>query len=237
MRNGPRASPSGHPFSSAQRSTHHALRIKIGRLFRRERTGELDQHRAQMRAVAEEVRRAAAAGEQKCDRREISLCRITQLAGKDEIVAPIVGCLAAAGRHMVERHRRFGESLAAVGADRTMSSQEPASCFRIGDTAGRMRGQLDRAVRYTTLRALLSSSRAPASMRAGPFVIEHFLVHPMRMGARGGGSMMLMRRAARSGTGAVLLLWPVVAVGRVVKMSRQTKCEWSKRTAEAWTSI
>jgi len=227
----------GIPLLLPTRFTDHRSLVLIRRLFRCERCRELDEHRAQMRAEPQQVAGSTASREQKCDRREISLCRITQLAGKDEIVAPIVGCLAAAGRHMVERHRRFGESLAAVGADRTMSSQEPASCFRIGDTAGRMRGQLDRAVRYTTLRALLSSSRAPASMRAGPFVIEHFLVHPMRMGARGGGSMMLMRRAARSGTGAVLLLWPVVAVGRVVKMSRQTKCEWSKRTAEAWTSI
>jgi len=100
-----------------------------------------------------------------------------------------------------------------------MSSKEPASGFRIGDAAGGMRGQLDRPVQCTAFRPLLSSARAPASMRSGPFVIEHFLVHPMRSGTREGGSMMMMRRTARSGTGAVLLLWPFVAIGRVVKMS------------------
>lgn len=74
-------------------------------------------------------------------------------------------------------------------------------------------------VRCTALCSLLSSTGAPPSTRAGPFVIEHFLVHPMRSGTRGTGSMMMMRRTARRGTGAVLLLRPFVAIGRVVKMS------------------
>ena len=73
-----------------------------------------------MGAVAQQVRGTAASREQKSDRREISLRRVTDFAGKDEIVAPIISRLASPGRHVVERHRRFGESLTAVGADWTM---------------------------------------------------------------------------------------------------------------------
>lgn len=205
--------------SESSPATSHQLLVPIRRLFRCQRHGELDEHGAQMRAIAKQIRGAAPSCEQKSDRREISLRRITDLAGKDEIVAPIISRLASPGRHVVECHRRFGESLTAVGADWTMSSEKPASSFCIGDAASGVRGQLERPVRRTALCPLLSSTGAPTPMRAGPFVIEHFLVYPMRSGTRAGGSMMMMRRTARSGTGAVLLLRPFVAIGRVVKMS------------------
>jgi len=73
-----------------------------------------------MRAVAKEVSRAAAAGKQKSNRREVSLGRVTGLAREDEIVAPIVGCLAAPRGNMVECHGGGSEALTTVGADRTM---------------------------------------------------------------------------------------------------------------------
>ena len=137
-----------------------------------------DQHGAQVRAVPKEVRRAAPAGKQKSDRREISLRRITELACEDEIVAPIVGCLTAAGRHVVQRHRGFREPLTAVGADGTMLLDEPSPRFRIGDASRGVRGELEGTVGGAALGALLSASRAAPSSRAGAIGIEHFMVSP-----------------------------------------------------------
>ena len=139
-----------------------AIRRLFG-LFGREGAREVDEHRAQVRAVAQQVRRAAPAGEQKCDRREISFGRITDLAGKDEIVAPIVGGLAAAGSYVVERHRGFREPLTAVGTDGTMLLKEPSPRFGVGDASRRVRGELEGAMRCAAFGALLSASRAAPS--------------------------------------------------------------------------
>ena len=131
-----------------------------------------------MRSIAKEVGRAAAAGEQKCDRREISLGRVAGLAREDEIVAPIVGCLTAAGCHVVECHRGFRESLAAVGTDGTMLLEEPSPCFGVGYASRGMRGELEGAMGGAALGALLSATRAAPSSRAGAIGIEHFMVSP-----------------------------------------------------------
>jgi hypothetical protein len=131
-----------------------------------------------VRTVAKEVRGPAPAGEQKGDRREISLRRITDLACEDEIVAPIVGCLTATGRHVVERHRGFRESLAAVGTDGAMLLEEPSPRFGVGYASRWMRGELEGAVGGAALGALLSPSRAAPSSRAGAIGIEHFMVGP-----------------------------------------------------------
>ena len=131
-----------------------------------------------MRTVAKQVRRTAPAGEQKRNRREISLRRVTGLAGKDEIVAPIIGGLAAAGRHVVQCHRGFREPLTAVGTDGTMLFEEPSPGFGVGDASRGVRGELQRAVRCAAFGALLSASRAAPSSRAGAIGIEHFMVSP-----------------------------------------------------------
>ena len=171
-----------HPphATRSSRATHHSL-VAVRRLFGLfgcERAGEVDEHGAQVGTVAQEVRRAAPAGEQKRDRREISLRRVTGLAGKDEVVAPIVGRLTAAGRHVVERHRGFREPLTAVGTDRTVLLEEPSPRFGVGDASCGVRGELDGAVRCAALGALLSASRAAPSSRARAFGIEHFMVSP-----------------------------------------------------------
>ena len=170
---------SGYSPPAARRSP--LVSVAIGRLFglfRREGAGKVDEHRTEVRAIAQEVRCAAPAGEQKCDRREISLRGITRLAREDEIVAPIVGGLAAAGRHVVERHRGFREPLTAIGTDGSMLLEEPSSRLGVRDASCRVRGELERAVRCAAFGALLSASRAAPSSRAGAFGIEHFVVSP-----------------------------------------------------------
>ena len=131
-----------------------------------------------MRAEPQQVAGSAASREQKCDRREISLGRVACLAREDEIVAPIVGGLTAAGRHMIERHRGFREPLAAVGTDGTMLLEKPSPRFGVGNSTRRVRGELERAMRCAALGALLSASRAAPSSRAGAIGIEHFMVGP-----------------------------------------------------------
>lgn len=164
-----------------------------------------------MRAVAEEVRRTAASGEQKRDRREISFGRVAGLACKDEIIAPIVGGLAAPRGNVVERHRRGREAITAVRADRTMLLEEPSPGLGVGDASCGMRGELQGAMRCAAFGALLSSSPASA-MRAGMLAVrDRVLLYQ-------GTSEMMVRRTALEGA----LRGPFVAIGRVLKMSRQT---------------
>jgi hypothetical protein len=133
-----------------------------------------------MGAVPEEIRGSAAASQQKGDRREISLRRVTQLACEDEIVAPIVGGLAAAGGDMIEGHRRLGKSVTAVRAYRAMLLQEPPPSFGVGDASRRMRGELDRAVRRASFGALLSPPTAGArgTRSVAMLVLEQLLLRP-----------------------------------------------------------
>ena len=174
-----------------------------------------------MRAVAEQVGRSASSGEQKRDRREISLRCITELAGKDEIVAPIVGRLTAPRCHVIERHRRFGETLTAVGADGTVSLEEPPARLRVCDSAGGVRRELKWAMRCAAFGALLATSRAPTSSGAGMIGVERFVLSPDWSRAIA-GSMVMVRRTALVVTGAMAPLRPFVEIGRVVKLSRQT---------------
>jgi hypothetical protein len=109
--------------------------VFVWRLLRRERAGELDEHWAEVAAIAQQIRGAAPTREEKSDRREISLRRVTELACEDEIVAPIVGRLAAPGSDMIECHCRFGESLTAVGAYGPMLLEKPSPRFGVSDSS------------------------------------------------------------------------------------------------------
>jgi hypothetical protein len=186
--------------------------IAVRRFLGRERARELDEHRAQMRAVAEEVHRAAASGEQKRDRREISFGRVAHLAREDEIVAPIVGGLAAPRGNVVERHRRGREAITAVRADGAMLLEEPSPGLGVGDASRGMRGELQGAVRCAAFGALLSASPASAMRAGGMLTVRD------RVLLRQATSEMMVRRTALEGA----LLGPFVAIGRVLKMSRQT---------------
>jgi hypothetical protein len=112
---------------------------------------------------------------------------------------------------VVEGHCRGSESLTTVGADRTVLLEEPSPCLGVGDASRGMRGELEWPVGSAALRALLSASSATAlrsrMARVGRGVVK-----------RQGTSMMMVRRTARNRA----LLWPFVAIGRVLKMSGQT---------------
>jgi hypothetical protein len=138
-----------------------------------------------MRSVAEEIRGAAAAGEQKRNRREVSFRRVADFAREHEVVAPIVCCLAAAWGDVIEGHRRFGEALAAVCADGAVLLEKPSPRFRVGDAPRGMRGELRGPVRDASFGALLSSSGsapAPGARRTGDMsvlLLEQLVVGPV----------------------------------------------------------
>jgi hypothetical protein len=126
---------------------------------------------------------------------------------------------------MIECHGGLGESLAAVGAHRTVLLEEPSPRFGVGDSSRGMRRELERAMRCAALGALLSASSRPSAASAGPggaLSLERFLRNPgISADACGGGtycSPMLVRRAARGAA----LLGPFVAIGRIVELSGQT---------------
>ena len=139
--------------------------IAVRRLFfflGREGSCKLDEKGTQVPAVSQEICGAAAAREQKSDRREISLGRVAGLARENEIVAPIVGRLAASRSYMIERHQDFRESLAAVGADGSVLLEEPSSRLGVCHATRRMRCQLNGAVRCASFGALLSATGSAA---------------------------------------------------------------------------
>lgn len=104
---------------------------------------------------------------------------------------------------MVERHCCRGEALTTVGTDRSMLLKEPSPSLGVGDATGWVRGELERPVRCTALRALLPASSS-ATLRAWMLVV-----------VRQGTAMMMVRRTALERA----LLRPFVAIGRILKMS------------------
>jgi hypothetical protein len=136
---------------------------------------------------------------------------------------------------MIERHEDRRVSFATVSADRSVLLEEPSPCLGVRHAPGRVRCQLNGAVRGAAFRSLLSTSRStpPAGTRAllviGVERVAVMLVPavPAVAGSRrvrrdlvttDSAMLVLVRRTARWGAG---VLWPVVAIGRIVELSRQ----------------
>lgn len=108
-----------------------------------ERSCQLDEHGAQVRAIANEIDGARAGSEQKGERRLIALYHVAAGTGEDEVVAPIVCRLSTPRRDVVESHHGGGETHAAIGAYWSVLRQQPCARFDVGVAARRMRRQLD----------------------------------------------------------------------------------------------
>jgi hypothetical protein len=124
--------------------------------------GQIEQHRAEVSAIANQIHRSAARCEQEGEWCHVALGRVAAGTGKDEVVATVVSRLSAARSHMVERHDGGGEANTAIRADRTMLSEQPGSRLDICGSAGRMRRQLRDGLGRTTATA----SSAPGLPRA-----------------------------------------------------------------------
>jgi hypothetical protein len=127
-----------------------------------QRSCEIEQAGAQVRAVAEEVAGTTADGEQIRERREVALGLVAAATGEDEVITPVVSGLTAARRNVVERHHLRGEFTPAVGADRTVLFEQPCTRVGVGGATGRMRRQLERR-RATS--AAAAAAGAPANRR------------------------------------------------------------------------
>jgi hypothetical protein len=106
---------------------------------------------------------------------------------------------------VVQRHRYRGEALTAVGTDRSVLLEEPSPSLGVSDATGRVRGELQGPVRRTAFGALLPTS-SPGPLRPWMVVVW-----------RQDTAMVMVRRTALEGA----LLGPFVAIGRIVKISRQ----------------
>src|SRR5690606_19035343 len=97
---------------------------------------------AQMHAVAEHVCRALRAAEQECDDWLVSLYSVAALARQYEIVAPIVGTLAATRGHVVQGDGVLVVSEATVGADWPVLGEQPLSCLQVSASVSGEGGKL-----------------------------------------------------------------------------------------------
>ena len=65
----------------------------------------------------------------------VGLGRITVAAGEDQVVGPVVGCLASAGVNVVEGSSVFRDFTAAIGTDRSVLLDQPLTVVIHGATA------------------------------------------------------------------------------------------------------
>src|SRR5690606_19526594 len=111
-----------------------------------------------MHAVAEHVCRALRAAEQECDDWLVSLYSVAALARQYEIVAPIVGTLAATRGHVVQGDGVLVVSEATVGADWPVLGEQPLSCLQVSASVSGEGGKLWFGVGVST-----SFSAAPST--------------------------------------------------------------------------
>jgi hypothetical protein len=76
-------------------------------------------------AEAEQVHGAIAAGEEERENGLVRLQRVAVRAGKDEVVAAVIGSFAAAGRHVVEGDGVGMDTTLAVRTDGAVAIEEP----------------------------------------------------------------------------------------------------------------
>ena len=89
-----------------------------------------------MIAIVQQVDAASALLKQEREQRGIRLGRVTGNTGKDEIVRPVVGRLAAPGPDVVKRDYIGRGCLAAIGADGAMTLKKPLSMGLEGSAWG-----------------------------------------------------------------------------------------------------
>ena len=106
--------------------------------------GEVDQHRAQMSAIAQQRCSTTPPREQERNGRHVALRRVALGTCQHEVVAAVVRRLASTRRDVIQRHHRRLELPLAVRADRPMLGQQPSSRLCVGRSVRRMRGETRR---------------------------------------------------------------------------------------------
>lgn len=80
-----------------------------------------------MIAVAQELCGASAVGQQKNQGCRVGFRRVAGAAGEDQVVTPVVRALAPPRSHVVQGDAASAHVLAAVGADRAVTLQQPGT--------------------------------------------------------------------------------------------------------------
>lgn len=161
----------------ATRLARGGARLRRAPRLADEWTSQIEQPRAEMRAVLEQIRGATPHAQEKRERRLVPLQRVAGTAGEDEVVAPVVGGLTASRRHMVERHHPRVKHEAAVRAVRPIVREQPRS-RRDLCVAGRwMRGEIAVTVSRRRLRRRLLSSASLAWSSTASRLVRFAFLH------------------------------------------------------------
>src|SRR3954451_1373325 len=92
--------------------------------------------------MPEQHRGPLALAKQEGKDRHVCLGPIALLTCEHEVVAPVISTLASARRDVIEGDGGGGDAETAVGADRTVSIDEPSFGLGVGRATGRARRQL-----------------------------------------------------------------------------------------------
>jgi hypothetical protein len=88
-----------------------------------------------MVAVVEQEDSAGTALRDEGDEGDVGFGRVAGAAGEDQVVGPVVRCLASTGVDMVEGSSVFGDFTAAIGTDRSVLLDKPLTVAIHGATA------------------------------------------------------------------------------------------------------
>jgi len=89
----------------------------------------------QMVPVVEQEDSAGPALRDEGDEGDVGFGCVAGAAGEDQVVGPVVGCLASAGVNVVEGSSVFGDFTAAIGTDRSVLLDQPLTVVIHGATA------------------------------------------------------------------------------------------------------
>ena len=78
--------------------------------------------------------------QQEGEKRHVGLLGVARTAGQNQVVGPVVGRLSLAGADVVQGDDLWIGLIATVGADRSMSFDEPIAMGLIGAPAGTAEG-------------------------------------------------------------------------------------------------
>lgn len=98
---------------------------------------QIEEHRAQMFPVTEQIFGSSGAREEEGKNMLVRFLDVAGGAGEDEVVAAIVGALAFARRHVVEGDSLGADATPAVGAHRPVPPEQPLARVGVGVPACR----------------------------------------------------------------------------------------------------
>ena len=122
--------------------------------------GEIHQHRAEMVAVAQQACGAGRPSEQKREDVLVGFLDVAGRAGEDKVVAPVVRCLPAARRNVIQSDSLHADAPPAISAHGAVPVEEPLPRIGVRVPAGWQRRVLMYGTRGAFARPLGSATGA-----------------------------------------------------------------------------